>query len=227
MKKKIIQIKEAVDLINLYKQSIDKKYSEEINNSKFECASEIIASKKINQLEKKLNNMNLSALVNSENGPIVELIEDTPHDVQLHIHTEGDDIPPLQYAVDEAKNRSIFTEQADEIISQKVDPVILPHVHKTMLDLELFVGGMKVVSTNLNDVVFKFNLDNQLLENKDGNLVDVSDINDFSIENEYSINLYDMPDEISNFYPKLKEINKKRKNKLGYKIRKRIYNFKK
>lgn len=227
MKKKIIQIKEAVDLINLYKNSINEKYSNEINNSNFECASEVIASKKLKQLEKKLDDMNLSPLVDSKNGPIVELIDNTPHDVQLHIHTEGDDIPPLEYAVDETKNRPVFTEKADEVVSQKVDPVILPHIHKAMLDIELFVGGMKVVSTNLNDVVFKFNLENQLLENKDGNQIDVSNINDFSVENEYSINLYDMPDEISFFYPKLKRINEDKKSKLGYKILKKIYSFKK
>lgn len=222
VEKKEITIKNAVDLLNMYNILLNKKHNKELEDSDYQSINKLMIDKKIKNLRSKITKLNIDIL---EDEPNITIDDNEPDDISLRIDSDNELIEDIEYTKSYDFDKETIQESGSVVLSQTLDTVAYRSIINTINEIEIYTKQGKIIPTNNDDVVFKFNVDNQYLINKEGEAINVSDINDFSMNNLYTINLYDLPKEIRILYKQLKEINKEKQEKIEFKVKKRINNL--
>lgn len=222
VEKKEITIKNAVDLLNMYNILLNKKHNKELEDSDYQSINKLIIDKKIKNLRSKITKLNIDIL---EDEPNITIDDNEPDDISLRIDSDNELNEDIEYTKSYDFDKETIQESGSVVLSQTLDTVAYRSIINTINEIEIYTKQGKIIPTNNDDVVFKFNVDNQYLINKEGEAINVSDINDFSMNNLYTINLYDLPKEIRILYKQLKEINKEKQEKIEFKVKKRINNL--
>jgi hypothetical protein len=222
VEKKEITIKNAVDLLNMYNILLNKKHNKELEDSDYQSINKLMIDKKIKNLRSKITKLNIDIL---EDEPNITIDDNEPDDISLRIDSDNELNEDIEYTKSYDFDKETIQESGSVVLSQTLDTVAYRSIINTINEIEIYTKQGKIIPTNNDDVVFKFNVDNQYLINKEGEAINVSDINDFSMNNLYTINLYDLPKEIRILYKQLKEINKEKQEKIEFKVKKRINNL--
>ena len=222
VEKKEITIKNAVDLLNMYNILLNKKHNKELEDSDYQSINKLMIDKKIKNLRSKITKLNIDIL---EDEPNITIDDNEPDDISLRIDSDNELNEDIEYTKSYDFDKETIQESGSVVLSQTLDTIAYGSIINTINEIEIYTKQGKIIPTNNDDVVFKFNVDNQYLINKEGEAINVSDINDFSMNNLYTINLYDLPKEIRILYKQLKEINKEKQEKIEFKVKKRINNL--
>ena len=222
VEKKEITIKNAVDLLNMYNTLLNKKHNKELEDSDYQSINKLMIDKKIKNLRSKITKLNIDIL---EDEPNITIDDNKQDDISLKIDSDNKLNEDIEYTKSYDFDKETIQESGSVVLSQTLDTVAYRSIINTINEIEIYTKQGKIIPTNNDDVVFKFNVDNQYLINKEGEAINVSDINDFSMNNLYTINLYDLPKEIRILYKQLKEINKEKQEKIEFKVKKKINNL--